>query len=1241
MKWKSIKQAFAMLLGVLSLSSGLLAQGPPPPPGYVLVDDMYLPAWVTVGDAVYDAPIWPGGVMPYTFAANMSAANQAIAMTAMAEWEAVSGVSLIPRTNQADYIVFNDSGAAGGCGCNNSSVGRVGGAQTINFVSWGTKYRLVHEIMHAAGFLHEQSRTDRDTYVTINSANISQTQCSGNPCNGNFAKVATSTSVGTYDFESIMHYGADYFSSNGLDTITCKPAYAAFQTVIGNRVYMTTRDALGMANRYGAAIAPTITSLSQTYSTSGASSLTISVYGTRFFEGSSTASGVQGTRVKFSGTTLATTYVNPSEVSAIIPTSLLDTAGCFSITVENAYPGGGTSTAVDFTVGPTGSFRSYYGSQENARLGTAVCGIGDATGDGIADYVLCEPFFDNGGSASAGRAYLINGATGALVWTATGSAGYELGTSCAAVGDLTGDGVPDVAVGCPGYSSNRGFVRLLNGATGASFRSYLGVTATTNRFGAMIAAGGDIDGDGVNDIVASGPSGTGYVEVLSGASTTIIRTHTGVASELFGDSLAAGDLNGDGRADYAVGAPGAAGGGTSRGRVVVYNGSSGAVLSTINGSADNDDFGESLAMVPCVNDTAIGNVSLAIGADQSAIGNGFVRVYSYRITTVLPLIVFGMSLDFTINGPSAGSDFGECVSNAGDLDGDGFGDIAVGAPTLNTVSVFAANDRRLLASWSGSGTFGSTIDYLGDSDDDGLPELLIGAPTYTNSTCALIGAAYVREQPVPPSRRKLMISEVSFSPVAAVELVNLGGGTVNLANYSIRTKIGGTTVTTDLSASSLSLLSKGVAVVSPTGSIDFAETPPASPKIKVLPPGLTIAAGFSSSIALIHRSGVVVDEVHIPSTGGAYTQGALGGMFRGLAPRSGSPASIERIWGLDSNSGGDWTSQSQTSMGLENRSSGPRGTDPVALADLVINEVDDSPDYIELRLRSGGFLGIIDGTNYELEIVNIINSTPAIVRPWKGVFSPIGEYVVLGDNVVTPAELPAPPFAQVPNYADLSAVGESLTLTADEQAITLYDNYGRALDVVRTNWRLSTVNYFVCNQPRSASHWSSWGGAVNRQIGGDGSYGRTSVSTDTNTATDWYNQITRSMGSDNGATFGALNFTDLFDVRVNDGQGAGIALILNAGSSMSGKKWSILISPGPGYGNGPLMGLQWSAINNWVALYNDPFLSGVLDANGSARFDYPSGLVPTGLAFDLMFILQNVGDPGSLLMQTPVLQLNT
>jgi hypothetical protein len=95
--------------------------------------------------------------------------------------------------------------------------------------------------------------------------------------------------------------------------------------------------------------------------------------------------------------------------------------------------------------------------------------------------------------------------------------------------------------------------------------------------------------------------------------------------------------------------------------------------------------------------------------------------------------------------------------------------------------------------------------------------------------------------------------------------------------------------------------------------------------------------------------------------------------------------------------------------------------------------------------------------------------------------------------------MPAPVSASLPNYWNIAASGESMSMTGDEQAITLYDNYGRVLDVVRTNWRLSSTNYFVNNNPRSPSHWSEWGGAVNRQNGGEGSYGRDAAATDTNT----------------------------------------------------------------------------------------------------------------------------------------------
>jgi hypothetical protein len=349
---------------------------------------------------------------------------------------------------------------------------------------------------------------------------------------------------------------------------------------------------------------------------------------------------------------------------------------------------------------------------------------------------------------------------------------------------------------------------------------------------------------------------------------------------------------------------------------------------------------------------------------------------------------------------------GEAVSAAGDVDGDGIGDIAIGSPGHSTstgkVEIYSSATQRLLSSFEGSGTssfFGQMIDHIGDTNADGCPNVLIGAPYDDTGTCINMGAVYVRNAVAPPSRTKLMITEVCNNPNPAVEITNFSGSSIDLSDYTVVVKSSNTTWSGALGATTLA--AKGVAVVSRVGAADFPETPPVSPKLKVLPAGVSLSNGFSVVVALVDRTGVVVDEVRIENDLGGYSQGSLGGLFRGLAPRSATTVSLERIWGLDSNSGGDWTRQVQTSMGLENRSSGARGSDPIATQDFVINEVDDAPDYIEFHVRSGGFFGIIDGTNYELEIVNIINGVasnhPPVEGNGRGALRPPGDrYLRLG-----------------------------------------------------------------------------------------------------------------------------------------------------------------------------------------------------------------------------------------------------
>lgn len=189
--------------------------------------------------------LWTNGIVPYVFSDNATTSMRAAMCEAMDELQQVCNVSFVPRTTQSNYIFIQNSTG------NNSYVGMIGGSQTVNIYNWNYKYIMAHELMHALGETHEQSRPDRGTYVQINTDNICQTCCSGNPCNGNFNISSTATTVGEYDFESVMHYGQNAFSTNGQPTIVCLPPYTAFQSVIGNRSYLSMRDKAGLAARYG------------------------------------------------------------------------------------------------------------------------------------------------------------------------------------------------------------------------------------------------------------------------------------------------------------------------------------------------------------------------------------------------------------------------------------------------------------------------------------------------------------------------------------------------------------------------------------------------------------------------------------------------------------------------------------------------------------------------------------------------------------------------------------------------------------------------------------------------------------------------------------------------------------------------------------------------------------------------------------------------------------------------------
>jgi hypothetical protein len=231
----------------LCLAMFTLAQSEPLPfpsgeEEYQLVEgDIMLPTSVVEGRAVFQAVTWPDGIVPYVFHESVNSTNQNLTIAAMTEWESVSGVTFVPRTSETNYLEIINSGSVGGQPPGNwSYVGVIGGRQYFSMSNWNYHYIIMHELMHALGFWHEQSRPDRDTYISIQWQNIPDAS------EHNFAIRDGATAVGPYDFASVMHYDSYAFSSNGQRTIVVQPGYEAYQDVMGNLESLTELDIEGV-----------------------------------------------------------------------------------------------------------------------------------------------------------------------------------------------------------------------------------------------------------------------------------------------------------------------------------------------------------------------------------------------------------------------------------------------------------------------------------------------------------------------------------------------------------------------------------------------------------------------------------------------------------------------------------------------------------------------------------------------------------------------------------------------------------------------------------------------------------------------------------------------------------------------------------------------------------------------------------------------------------------------------------
>ena len=384
-----------------------------------------------------------------------------------------------------------------------------------------------------------------------------------------------------------------------------------------------------------------------------------------------------------------------------------------------------TKDFADPFVEPTTIIHEWHGEAINDQFGWIARAIGDVDKDGVSDIVVSAPYTGDQ-KQPAGRLYVYSGKSGGLLWRKDGAAGDRLGITVEAAGDVNADGTPDVV------ATGGGRVHVFGGRDGAALNTFTSPGPLP-----LLAAStaGDVNRDGHADILAGSTSGPqpggkppvpaqGAAYVFSGKDDAVLLSLEGEREgDNFGSAVAG--HAGDKQTLLIVGAPAA--GERKTGRVYVYTKLANKPAFVI----DSDDTGAALgamfvAVAGDVNNDGTPDV-FASDFPNRAKGPSTGRVYVHSGKDGSRLL--------TLTGEGPGEGFGTSASSAGDLDGDGHADLAVGAWQYSAgatsggrIYVHSGKDGRLLRTITcriPGDTLGFDSVGIGDVNGDGEHDLLV------------------------------------------------------------------------------------------------------------------------------------------------------------------------------------------------------------------------------------------------------------------------------------------------------------------------------------------------------------------------------------------------------------------------------------------------------------------------------------------------------------------------------------